>query len=147
MCEVLRRQEADGTSLAAFRPADVLDLVIDDDVDEWGEGKAGQASQPSLFFPTKDGLEQIPFRFRYRYRCSTPGCRTHFQSMIDWELAQSFRAWRERYDEKTLLENLRTRFLDQMCGPTKDTIFFVGNQHQAPKAFLVLGVFWPAQAS
>lgn len=147
MCELRRRQEADGTSLGAFRPGEVLDLLIDTDVEEWGESKAGIASQPSLFFPTKDGLEQIPFRFRYQYRCSTPGCGGHTQSMIDWELAQSRRAWRERYDEPTLLENLRKRFLEEMCGPKKDTIFFVGNQHQAPTAFLVLGVFWPPARS
>jgi len=146
MCEVRRRQEADGTSLAAFRPGEVLDFVVDSDVEEWGDAKAGVASQPSLFYPTKDGLEQIPFRFRYRYRCSTPGCKTHTQSMIDWELAQSFRSWRERYDEPTLLEKLRHRFLDEMCGPAKDTVFFVGNQHQHPTAFLVLGVFWPPRA-
>jgi hypothetical protein len=143
MCHVLRQQAIDRTSLAAFRPEQVLDFLIDDDVGEWSESKAGAASQPSLFFPTKAGLEQIPFRFQYRYRCSTPGCKTHTQSMIDWELAQSFRGWRERYDEPTLLEKLRQRFLDEMCGHTKDTIFFVGNQHQHPKGFLVLGVFWP----
>jgi hypothetical protein len=143
MCETRRRQEADGTSLAAFRPGEVLDFLIDNNVEEWGEGKVGIASQPSLFFPGKDGLEQIPFRFRYCYRCSTPGCNTHTQSMIDWELAQSFRAWREKYDEPTLLEKLRQRLLEEMCGPGKDTIFFVGNQHQHPKGFLVLGVFWP----
>jgi hypothetical protein len=143
MCEVRRRQELDQTSLGAFRPGEVLDFLVDSDVGEWGESKAGVAAQPSLFFPTKDGLEQIPFRFQYRYRCTTRGCKTHTQSMIDWELAQSFRAWRERYDEATLLEKIRQRFFDEMCGPGKDTIFFVGNQHQHPKGFLVLGVFWP----
>ncbi|HEY2353770.1 MAG TPA: hypothetical protein VGH79_02560 [Gaiellaceae bacterium] len=146
MCAALRMQETDGTSLAAFRPAAVEDFLIDDDVEAWSEGKAAAAAQPSLFFPTKDGLEQIPFRFRYRYRCATEGCRGHTQSMIDWELAQSYRPWRELYDEPTLLENLRKRFLEQMCGPDKDTIFFVGNQHQYPKGFLVLGVFWPKRS-
>jgi len=64
--------------------------------------------------------------------------------MIDWELAQSFRAWRDLYqDDDVLLDKIRQRFLTEMCGAAKDTIFFVGNQHQHPKAFLVLGVFWP----
>lgn len=147
MCELRHRQEVDGTSLGAFRPAKVLDFIIDTDAEEWGESKSGIASQPSLFFPTKDGLERIPYRFRYRYRCSTPGCREHTQSMIDWELAQSWRSWRERYDEATLLDNLRSRFLEDMCAPGRDTIFFVGNQHQHPTSFLVLGVFWPPRAA
>jgi hypothetical protein len=147
MCDLRRRRETDGTSLGAFRPGSVDDFLIDTNVEEWGDSKAGVAAQPSLFFPTKDGLEQIPFRFRYQYRCSTPGCRGHTQSMIDWELAQSYRAWRERYDEGALLENLRKRFLEEMCGPGKDTVFFVGNQHQHPDGFLVLGVFWPSRSS
>jgi hypothetical protein len=33
-----------------------------------------------------------------------------------------------------------------MCGPTKDTAFIVGNQHQYRQGFLVLGVWWPPLA-
>jgi hypothetical protein len=142
MCEALRRQQATGHSLAAFRPGEVLDLLVDQESDEWSPEKAGVAAQPSLFFPTSKGLEKIPYRFRYQYRC-TPNCKGHTQSMIDWELAQSYRSWREKYDSAVLLEKIRQRFLEEMCGPTKDTIFFVGNQHLHPQAFLVLGVFWP----
>lgn len=138
MCDVLQRQQRDGSSLAAFRPGEILDLVVDDDVDEWDSSKADVAAQPSLFFQGKHGLEQIP----YHYRCSA-SCKGHTQSMIDWELSESYRSWRERYDATTLLEKIRQRFLDEMCGPRKDTIFFVGNQHVHPRAFLVLGVFWP----
>lgn len=143
MCETRRRQEIDGTSLAAFRPGEVLDLIIDDDVEERKQGQATIAAQQSLLFPNKGELEQIPMTFRYHYKCSSKGCKGHKQSMIDWELGASWRNWRDRYDETTLLENLRKRFLDEMCGPGKDTIFFVGNQHLHPKSFLVLGVFWP----
>jgi hypothetical protein len=147
MCAVLRQQEKDRTSLAAFRPAEVLDLLIDDEADDWNPDKASIVAQPSLFFPTKHGLEKIPYRFRYRYRCSTSGCRGHLQSMIDWELAESYRSWRERYTESVLLDKIRQRFLEEMCGETKDTVFFVGNQHIHPKAFLVLGVFWPPKSA
>jgi hypothetical protein len=143
MCETRRRQKLDGTSLAAFRPSEVLDLIIDDDVSERKMGQAAVAAQPTLFFQNKDELEQIPVRFRYRYKCSTKGCKGHTQSMIDWEIGASWRSWRERYDEPTLIENLRKRFLEEMCGPGKDTIFFVGSVHRYPTTFLVLGVFWP----
>ncbi len=143
MCDLLRRQELDGTSLGAFRPWQVSDFEITNDVDERGQTKDAIAAQPSLLLPTKNPLEPVALRFRYRYRCSTAGCNGHHQSMIDWELAQAWRSWRDLYDESTLLEKLRAKFLDEMCGPAKDTIFFVGNQHQHTKSFLVLGVFWP----
>jgi hypothetical protein len=147
MCAVQQRQERDGTSLGAFRPGEVLDLVVDDDVDAWDPDKEAIVAQPSLFMPTKQGLEKIPYRFRYRYRCATPGCNGHVQSMIDWELAESYRSWRERYERPVLLEKIRERFLEEMCGEAKDTILFVGNMHRHPKSFLVLGVFWPPKES
>jgi hypothetical protein len=34
----------------------------------------------------------------------------------------------------------------KMLGPEKDTYFFVGNQHQRPKTFMVLGTFYPPLA-
>jgi hypothetical protein len=112
MCEVLARQKEDKTSLAAFRPADVIDFKIEHDTADWNDAKAEIAAQPSLFFPTRNGLEKIPYKFVYKYRCG-PKCDGHEQSNIDWELAQSFRSWRERYDERTLrprsLRDLRAR--------------------------------------
>jgi len=142
MCEVAARQAKDGTSLAAFRPGEVQDWLVDDESEDWQLEQAGVASQPSLFFQTKGSLEKIPLRFRYRYRCG-PTCKGHEQSLIDWELAQSYRSWREKYDETTLREKIRQRYLEEMCAPSKDTIFFVGNAHRFPRVFMVLGVFWP----
>jgi hypothetical protein len=142
MCAVARRRANDGTSLAAFRPALVEDFTIEPEDRKWAPQKAAIANQPSLLFPGKRGLEKIPYRFRYRYRCSDARCRGHHQTIIDWELAQSYRGWTQ-YPEELRLEKLRDRWLDEMCGEDKDTVFFVGNQYSAPEGFLVLGVFWP----
>ncbi len=141
MCATLRRQREDGTSLAALRPAEVLDLLIEPDEEDWG-GKQAIADQPSLFFMSKKGLEKIPYVFRYHYRCSDPGCRGHKQSIIDWELAEAFRSWRYP-SEKVKLEKIRQLWLDKMCRSDRDPIFFVGNAHRFPESFMVLGVFWP----
>lgn len=147
MCAIREAEKADRTSLEIFRPAEVLDLVIDEvEPDpEKGAMAADWAAQGSLLDPQdqeqqRKALEQIPYRFRYRYRCSTPGCGTHSQSIVDWELAQFYRNvsrypdWRER---------LRAKWLDEMCGPEKDTAFIVGNQQAYRQGFLVLGVWWP----
>jgi hypothetical protein len=142
MCELLRRQRAHGTSLGVLRPAEVIDFEIEPDADEWDRDKQAALAQPSLLFPEKQELVKIPYRFRYRYRCSDPTCPTHRQSIIDWELAQSYRAW-TRYGEPERLEKLKAKWLNEMCHADKDTRFFVGNQHLYPEAFLVLGVFWP----
>jgi hypothetical protein len=146
MCELRRRQQTDGSSLGAIRPGEVIDLTIEDEPGSWDAKKQLIANQPSLFFADKRGIEKIPHRVKYRYRCAEAGCPGHYQTIIDWELAESFRKWRERYDTKTLLEKLRERWLGEMCRPDKDTLFFVGNQHLQPTSFLVLGVFWPPAA-
>jgi hypothetical protein len=144
MCELLRQQDSKGTSLGAFRPAAVEDFTIEQDSADWDPDKAAIVDQPSLLLPTKQGLEKIPYRFRYHYTCTDSGCRGHHQSIIDWELAESYRSWRDRYpDEEQLLAKFRERWLGEMCREDKDTLFFVGNQRAYPEGFLVLGVFWP----
>jgi hypothetical protein len=145
MCEVLRRQRSDGMSLAVFRPGVVEDFTIEADAADWHPNKLDVIRQPSLLFPTKAGLEKIPYSFRYRYRCDESGCNGHHQSIIDWELAEAFRTW-AKYHETERLEMIRDRWLGMMCDPKRDTMFFVGNQHQAPEAFLVLGTFYPEKS-
>jgi hypothetical protein len=38
---------------------------------------------------------------------------------------------------------MRKRWLDEVCAEDRDTAFFVGNMHQHPGSFLILGVWWP----
>jgi hypothetical protein len=147
MCELMRKERKDRTSLAIFRPAEVLDLVIeavepDPDKGERAEAWAAQAQLlgASETQQQRKALEQIPFRFKYYYRCSDPKCKTHTQSIVDWEIAQQYRRLRDREDWKELI---RKKWFDEICGDTKDTALIVGNQHQYRKSFLVLGVWWP----
>ena len=143
MCQIQRIQAKDKTSLGAFRPSDVSDVEIIPGVEEWDEKKNAILAQPSLFNPYKRELEKIPFTFRYVYRCSDAKCKGHAQSIIDWEISEAFRDWRAKYGRDGALEQIRHKWLEQLCAPSKDTIFFVGNQHLRPEQFLVLGVFWP----
>jgi len=150
MCQILECQRADGTSLGVFRPKRVLDLVIEQaDIPE-GKREIARAwaAQPSLL----DGLgaeekkhqvrelELVPWTFKYRYECDAPGCRTHLQSIIDWEVAEHYRRVRHRDDWR---DRLKERWIGDVCAADRDTAFFVGNQHQHLQSFLVLGAWWP----
>jgi len=150
MCELRRAQKRDGTSLGVIKPRVVEDFVIEK-VDVNAEKSAiakAWATQGTLL----DGIggeernqqlreiEQIPYRFKYRYRCSDVGCKGHEQSIIDWEIAQFYRQIR---NSSTWEARIRAKWLDELCGADRDTAFFVGNQHQHPTAFMVLGVWWP----
>ena len=142
MCELQRRQRVDGTSLGAIKPLDI-DLEIVPESEEWESQKQSVVDQPSLLLPEKQGLEKVPFRFMYRYRCADPACNGHRQSNVDWEIAQSWRKWRDQYDQPGLIDAMRKKYLDEMFAPSRDSYLFVGNQHVHREAFLVLGVWWP----
>jgi hypothetical protein len=150
MCGIQRRQVEDGTSLAVFRPADVLDLVIEKrDVDRDKQALANAwAAQPSLFAGLDadeqslqtEALELIPWTFKYKYRCSDTSCNGHEQTIVDWEIAELYRHVRDRENWRDLM---RSKWIEELCAADRDSAFFVGNQHQHPVAFLVLGVWWP----
>ncbi len=146
MCWIQAQQRVDGTSLGVFRPREVSDFIIEHEPDDWDPAKLAIASQTSLFFPGRKGLEKIPFRFRYLYRCEGTQCKGHSQSIVDWELAEAFRSWSAGHDQVTTMRMLRDKWLGELCGADKDTMLYVGNQHQHPESFLVLGVFYPKKA-
>ena len=47
MCEIQQRQAVDGTSLGAFRPAEVLDLEFPE-ADEWTQAQRNSLNQLGL---------------------------------------------------------------------------------------------------
>jgi hypothetical protein len=151
-CELIARQSEGpaAPSLGLIKPAEVLDLVVEenDGFTADRQALAELAAAGDLFTEARTPLEPAPYRLFYRYRCADDACRGHGQTLLDWEAGQAARSWRSQgYSEKQLPELLRTTFLDKLCAPTRDTYFFVGNQHQHRGSFPVLGVFWPPAGS
>lgn len=145
MCEVAARQREAGMSLGAFRPAEVLDVTLDEEPD-WTPQQRDALSKVSLFAQDKSLLEKIPWRWRYKYRCGG-SCGGHHQTIIDWEIAQAWRSWRRSYGPDEAAQRVRDKWLNELAGPKKDTVFFVGNQRAYPEGFLVLGVYYPPKRS
>lgn len=101
-----------------------------------------QQGQLPLFTTAREPIEVLEHAFYYRYRCLEPGCAGHHQSIIDWEIAQAYRSWRSSYPSDWQ-DRLQRRWTDDMWTEDRKTLLFVGNQHQHPNSFLVLGVYWP----
>lgn len=97
-----------------------------------------RAAQPSLLAQDAPSLEFCPFAFKYSYRCWSGTCRGHTQPVADWEISEAWRRWRHDYPGD-YLDRIKDKWLG-LVAPDRQPAFFVGNQHQAPQAFMVLGV-------
>jgi hypothetical protein len=143
MCELRRKQEQDGTSLGVFTPASAEMSVTQED-STWSPKESSILEQPSLFFPDRKTLEKIPYRFRYDYRCADDECNGHHQTIIDWELAEAFRKWRQEYGVRGALDRIEEQWTTGLLfAPDRASRMFVGNMHAHPENFVVLGAFYP----
>lgn len=146
------RNNPSGTSLAAIRPREVTGIDIEPHgpwtADEQGKIDAyvNQLALPGLSRGPRSALEAPRFRGWYRYFCQAPGCGQHRQGIYDWEWVALQRNLSRLGDAEARAE-LRKRFFDEICAPSKDLVFFVGNQQKRPQGFMILGAFYPPRAS
>lgn len=151
MCDLIehnRSGSGPGTqSLAVVRTAGPPELIITErepeQLERWQQRAEAMSAQPSLFDDQdtpKPDFEVIRWRFRYSYRCLSPDCKGHSQTIIDWEAVALWRNVRYQPDWQ---DKMRKKFIDELWAPDRDSVLFVGNMEQRPWNFLVLGVFWP----
>lgn len=149
MCRILATARAKQAypSLAVVRPRRVDDLVVTPHpgwtADQ--QRKIDRAANQLDLFDDRAGqptpLQAPRFTAHYHYVCDEPGCAGHKQSLIDWEAAELVRRWHANDSDAVAAAALRTRFFDEMADSARGPLFFVGNQHQAPRGFTVLGVY------
>ncbi len=147
VCVLLAEQKRTQTSLGVFQPAEVLDFTWDPEASpDWTPEERSLLTQPDLFMTRERKLlEKVPYTFRYRFRCvDCKAKKPHRLKIVDWELAQQYRRLVQAESSvEAALQKLRDNWLSNLCGPKRDTSFFVGNMQAFPNSFLVLGVFWP----
>jgi hypothetical protein len=144
MCELLALSKSCGKSLGMFRPGKIMGLDIEDVPPIWSRKQEESLGQGRFFSREKNKLEKIPVKISFRYVCDDAHCKGHKQWIIDWEVAELYRNLRTKYaDIHVIKEKIRRRLFDQICGPDKDTHFFVGNMARHRNVFLILGLFYP----
>lgn len=144
LCDVLIDPDNILTSLTIIKPTEV-DFTWEKAPKEDRDKREKCYSQKELFNKQKVTIEHIPYNFYYHFKCKDkPSCPSHKCLIIDWELGQSFRKWRETYrKEEILLDKIKERWLYKMCSKKNDTHFYIGNQHRFKTNFMVLGVYYP----
>lgn len=140
--KIYDEQESTNISLGFFRPKRIESLIIEPATKAWSDGQAAALQQQKFFDTDKPPvLEKIPFDFKYRYTCDDPDCKGHTQSVVDWEICQSYRKWRKEYGDMWE-EKLRRKYEDDMRH-RNDTHFIVGTMRDHPKSWIIIGLFYP----
>jgi hypothetical protein len=135
--------ESQRVSLGIVRPTEVLDLKVEPVEREWKPQWQAALNQFNLFSGPPKHLEKLPYKFSYVFRCSDSGDKVHSAMIEDWELGVLYRKEVERLgDEQAAVTNVRKKFFDEICGPSKDTRFFMGTVFPY-NTWVVIGVFWP----
>jgi hypothetical protein len=146
--EYLReRQKFDKTSLGIFKPKNISDLVIQPDSSTWNPKFIAELKQQRIFENrtiSREPPRKVPFKFIYKFHCDDENCNGHGMSIIDWEVGALF--WKrvdKGWTHMNAAEDVKRKFLEELCGEDKDTHFFVGTPLAYPNSWMVLGVYYP----
>ncbi|HZQ92452.1 MAG TPA: hypothetical protein VFA60_11710 [Terriglobales bacterium] len=147
LCCLAKQRDAQGhPTLGIFRPKHIEKLIIAPDTPDWTAAQRAILEQGHLFAEKpKKQLEKIPFRFQYKFGCDDSSCSGHTMICTDWEMAESYRRWKQDYSEKWE-EKFRQRYEKEMI-EKYDTSFYVGTVHQHPGTWIIVGLFYPPKVA
>ncbi len=138
------------TSLAVFKPTEVLDFYAEPVDREWGRTKLDQLNQLNLFELNRRGefevVRKLPYKFKFRFR-DDEGKESNMM-IEDWETGQLY--WnclfRHEGDESKAIADVRNKYFDDFA-KTKDLHFYLGttqaHHHRSLNPFMIIGTFHP----
>jgi len=139
------------TSLAVFKPTEILDFTAESVEREWDKAKLEKLNQLNLFETNKEGkfevVQKLPYKFKFHFKDNQG---TISRMMIeDWETGQLYWKCLSRHegDEEKAIADVRKKYFDDFA-KTKDLHFFLGTTYEfhlrnAPNPFIVIGTFHP----
>lgn len=141
------------TSLAVFKPTEIIDFVIEPVDREWDRNKLEKIKQlrsSNLFANEKEDLFEVVKKLPYKFYYVMLDCVGRKSKMMieDWEIGQLY--WnclhRHNGDENKALEDVKNKYFDDFT-KTKDLYLFLGTtkkHHSTSKnPFMIIGVFYP----
>ena len=141
-------------SLAAFRPARIKRLIVEQDDRQWKESWLDQLKQSDLFTTVEDDagrpripLRKIPYKFKYEFEDESG--RQSTMGIEDWEIGALY--WNclddAGGDEKIAVSRVRQKYEEEFLS-VKEITLFLGTtlehhlrRHTNP--FTIIGVFYP----
>lgn len=129
-------------TMGYVRTQGIPELVIEERDAQWSPKKAGLLAQTLLFGRPKPDLERIPFRFAYKFKCEGTACTGHDMQVLDWEMHEAYRSWRDQYGDEEWREKFIEKFGENFF-TRHDVLFNLGNIAKYPNAFCITGLFYP----
>jgi hypothetical protein len=141
------------TSLAVFKPKEILDFKIEKVDRAWDKQKLNslkaRAQQLNLFQNADNPFEvvqKLPYKFSYKFTSDDGIERT--MMIEDWEIGQLYWNCLKRHegDEAKACEDVKKKYFDDFAR-TKDLYLFLGTTREfhliAPNPFVIIGTFHP----
>lgn len=139
------------TSLATFKPTEILDFTIEEVDPNWDKNKLEvlKYERRSLFSQEGDlfkVVKKLPYKFSYVLR----DCNGKKSKMMieDWEIGQLYWNCLKKHggDTEKALDDVRNKYLDEFV-KTKDLLLFLGTSQRhhlrSKNPFMIIGVFYP----
>ena len=141
------------TSLAVFKPTEIIDFTIEEVEREWDKKKLEKLIQDrssNLFAQEKEDLFEVVKKLPYKFSYVLRDCNGKQSKMMieDWEIGQLF--WnclaRHEGNELKAVEDVKKKYFDEFA-KTKDLHLFLGTSqlhHLTGKnPFMIIGTFHP----
>jgi len=140
------------TSLAVFKPTEILDVLVEETDREWDKEKLQKLQQLNIFEATPTDKPQVvrklPYKFSYVFKDDSG--RKATLMIEDWELGQLYWNCLDRHEghdrETKACADVQKKYIDDFA-KTKDIYFFLGTSQAfhlvGPNPFMVIGTFHP----
>lgn len=141
------RQDILSTTICLIRPAHIerleIDPTPDDDIMRQQQNQQELHQQLNWFEGDPNLLEIIPYSFRYRFRCNDERCTGHRMKIVDWEIAQSYRRWRDRPQGWEGM--IRQKYEQELV--QKHLQLFLGTMRLYPSKWIIIGLYYPTSTA
>lgn len=147
------KQRLDHTSLGLIQPARIFDIIATpysrpERENFWNKYQAAVAQMELPLDPeTRREIKPLTppdYRFKIRFGCNDPRCdQTHEFSVLDWEIDALYFKMRTQHHSPKIAADKVIQKLHEICGPSKDLHFYLGNISTHPQIFTIVGLWYP----
>lgn len=142
LCYLQQTRPQTGNTLGIFKAKTIHNFLLEKDSPDWTPAEKEKLLQYSLYEKHPwEPLVKIPYKFSYTFTCNDSCCKGHKLMCVDWELGQSYRAWKRKYGDKWEWAIIKRYQTDMIM--TYDTYFIVGTVHGYPASWIIIGLFYP----